>query len=239
MPNRLHMDGVWPGPVDLRRGWARASARPWNDDLPDVAMRLIRGSHEFLGEASHQLASLAIRDIFSPALYPMATRIWTRAGYVEHTSLSVMERHLSGNITEPAHPVRPSDTPDWPALARVDRSAFTEFWRMSVAGLAEAMKATPRSALLQVEEPEGVVAYAIVGTQLTVSYLQRVAVLPTRSGKGLGTALIRASLLWARSKGARTMVLNVRPENMRATEVYAREGFSHTGTALHVLRFGH
>lgn len=202
-------------------------------------MRLIRGSHDFLGEASRQLDSLAIRDIFSPALYPMATRIWTRAGYVEHTSLSVMERHLGGNITEPGHSVQQSQTPDWTTLAMVDRAAFTEFWRMSVAGLAEAMKATPRSVLLQIEEPDGVVGYAIAGTQLTVSFLQRVAVLPTRSGNGLGTALIRASMLWARSKGARTMVLNVRPENLRAADVYSREGFAHTGTALHVLRFGH
>ena len=115
---------------------------------------------------------------------------------------------------------------------------FTDFWRMSVAGLAEAMKATPRSALLQIEDAGAVVAYAIVGTQLTASFLQRVAVVPARSGTGLGTALIRAALLWARGKGARTMILNVRPENSRAADVYAREGFDHTGTALHVLRFG-
>ncbi len=201
-------------------------------------MRLIRGSHDFLGDASRQLVSLAIRDIFSPALYPVATRIWTRAGYEKHISLSVMERHLAGNITEPAHPVQPIVAPDWQALARVDRAAFTDFWRMSVSGLAEAMKATPRSALFQIEEEEHVVGYAIVGTQLTVSFLQRVAVLPTRSGEGLGTALIRASMLWARERGARTMVLNVRPDNMRAADVYEREGFARTGTSLHVLRFG-
>jgi ribosomal protein S18 acetylase RimI-like enzyme len=231
------MDGVWPGPLALRRGWARAAARPWNDDGPDVAMRLIRGSHDFLGEASREIQSLSIRDILSPALYPVATRIWARAGYAEHTALSVMERHLDGNITEPRHLVRPCESPDWPALARIDRAAFTEFWRMSVAGLGEAMKATPRSILLQIEEAEGIVGYAIVGTQLTVSFLQRVAVLPTRSGNGLGTALIRAAMLWARAQGARTMVLNVRPENMRAADVYSREGFAETGTALHVLRF--
>lgn len=149
-----------------------------------------------------------------------------------------MERHLAGNITEPAHPVQPIVAPDWQALARVDRAAFTDFWRMSVSGLAEAMKATPRSALFQIEEEEHVVGYAIVGTQLTVSFLQRVAVLPTRSGEGLGTALIRASMLWARERGARTMVLNVRPDNMRAADVYEREGFARTGTSLHVLRFG-
>jgi GNAT superfamily N-acetyltransferase len=201
-------------------------------------MRLIRGSHQFLGEASSRLESLDIRDIYSPALYPIATRIWMRAGYEEHTSLSVMERHLGGNITEPAHPVQQIDTPDWPALAGIDRAAFTGFWRMSVAGLAEAMTATPRSALLEIGEPGGVVGYAIVGSQLTVSFLQRVAVLPERTGNGLGTALIRASMLWARDKGARTMVLNVRPENMRAAEVYAREGFADNGASLHVLRFG-
>lgn len=202
-------------------------------------MRLIRGSSDFLGEASRQLESLAIRDLFSPALYPVATRIWSRAGYEKHTSLSVMECNLSGNITEPPHPVQQKDDPDWQALVKVDRAAFSDFWRMSVAGLAEAMTATPRSMLLQIEEAGDVVAYAIVGTQLTVSFLQRVAVHPARSGHGLGTALIRASMLWARGKGARTMVLNVRPENARAAEVYGREGFTDTGTALHVLIFGH
>ena len=202
-------------------------------------MRLIRGSHEFLAEASRHLESLDIRDIFSPALYPIATRIWARAGYEEHTSLSVMERYLGGNITEPSQTVQYSEDPDWQALARVDRAAFTEFWRMSIPGLNEALRATPRSALLQVEEDDGVVGYAIVGSQLTSSFLQRVAVLPERSGKGLGTALIRASMIWARGKGARTMVLNVRPENNRAVAVYAREGFFPTGTALQVLRFSH
>ena len=202
-------------------------------------MRLIRGSHEFLAEASRSLESLDIRDIFSPALYPMATRIWARAGYEEHTSLSVMERYLAGNLTEPTSPVQTTDQPDWPSLARVDRAAFTEFWRMSTAGLSEAVRATPRSAVLQIEEEDGVVGYAIVGSQLTSSFLQRVAVLPERAGHGLGTALLRASMLWAHGKGARTMVLNVRPENKRAIEMYSREGFAHTGTALQVLRFGH
>ncbi|HEY4584654.1 MAG TPA: GNAT family N-acetyltransferase [Acidimicrobiia bacterium] len=239
MADRLHMDGIWPGPLTVRRGWARVSARPWNDDGPDLAVRLIRGSHDFLGEASRHLSSLAIRDILSPALYPSATRVWARAGYSEHTSLSVMERHLAGNITEPGHLVKPSPTADWPALVRVDRAAFDVFWRMSVDGLTEALNATPRSVLLQIEETGDVVGYAIVGTQLTVSFLQRVAVLPDRSGNGLGGALIRASMLWARSKGARTMILNVRPENTRAVDVYAREGFAHTGSALRVLRFGH
>jgi ribosomal-protein-alanine N-acetyltransferase len=150
-----------------------------------------------------------------------------------------MERQLGGNITEPTHAVQITDQPDWPALAAVDRAAFTEFWRMSIPGLVEAIRATPRSALLQIEEPEGVIGYAIVGSQLASSFLQRVAVLPTRSGHGFGTSLIRASMLWARAKGARTMVLNVRPENNRAVGVYAREGFADTGTALQVLRFGH
>ncbi len=231
------MDGSWPDPVTMRRGWARAIARPWNDDSPDAAMRLIRGSHEFLAEASRNLESLNIRDIFSPALYPIATRIWARAGYEEHTSLSVMERYLTGKLTEPSHPVQATDQPDWPSLARVDHSAFTEFWRMSIAGLREAVRATPRSAVLQVEEPDGVVGYAIVGSQMTSSFLQRVAVLPERAGHGLGTALLRASMLWAQGKGARTMVLNVRPENKRASDLYAREGFADTGTALQVLRF--
>jgi ribosomal-protein-alanine N-acetyltransferase len=176
-------------------------------------------------------------DVFSPALYPDAVRIWDRAGFRPFAGLDVMERPIGRGMTPPTVEVSRIRTPDWEALVSVDNTAFDGFWRMNQLGLLEAMSATPRSTILQVEEGGAPIGYALVGAQMTTAFLQRVAVDPTFSGRGLGTSLVRASLAWAGKMGARAMVLNVRPDNPRARDLYLREGFDLTGARLSLLRF--
>lgn len=203
-------------------------------------MRLIRGSAEFLADSAAEMRSRGAPEVYSPALYPGASRTWRRAGFVDHEELVVMERMIDRSLPEAQHPVELADDPDWDALADIDRRSFEGFWRMGSMGIAEAMQATPKAALLYTEERGEIAGYAIVGIQMTVAYLQRIAVVPELSGKGMGSSLVRGSLDWSRRRGARSMVLNVRPDNDRAAALYDREGFGLTGTMLKVLRFeGH
>ena len=237
MPDRLHLDGVWPGPVTIRRGWAKAVARPWNDDFPDPAVRLERGSHEFLRAVAELLGSRESGIVYSPALYPSATRVWTSAGFTLFRPLDVMELVLGTEIGPPEHEVEPTNDPDWGPLLEIDGLAFEGFWRMSEAGLVEAMRATPRAMVFTARVDDQLAGYALVGSQLTVSYLQRVAVAPSYAGRGIGGSLVRASARWASRRGARALVLNVRPENDAARHLYEREGFQARETALHLLRY--
>lgn len=175
-------------------------------------------------------------SVYSPPLYTSSTRIWQKCGYQEAFRLNVMERSVTSNRSGPTTVVVESRKPNWDVIMEIDRHAFQGFWRMSLAGLTEAMSSTARSAILTVGDT-GTVGYAIVGAQWNVSYLQRIAVHPEHSGKNIGSDLVRAALSWAGKTAAQTMVLNVREENIRARRLYSKEGFTSTGTALRILRY--
>jgi ribosomal-protein-alanine N-acetyltransferase len=232
---RLSINGVWPAPITLARGWARASARPWNDNSPDALLRLDRGGQDFLSAASEDLEELSGGRVYSPALYPSATRIWRKCGYGEAHDLDVMERSTRSSF-QPQRDVAETEDPDWDTIIEIDKAAFEGFWRMSLDGLREAMTSTSRSMMLTLGDTE-IVGYAIVGAQWNVSYLQRIAVHPQHRGNQVGSDLVRHAVSWGQRAAAQTMVLNVRKENTPARRLYSKEGFTETGTALRILRF--
>ena len=237
MPSRLSIDGEWPDPLILKRGWARAFARPWNDIAPHAALRLERGSHDFLREASAHLAAHSATAVFSPALYQFATKIWRRAGYETHTKLDVMERPMAAVTPRATQAAGLNDKPDLDELLSVDEKAFEDFWRMNAAGLVEALEATPRATVVETRDGASLVGYAVVGAQMNISFLQRIAVDPKVERTGVGSALLQTAVGWAAERGTRAMVLNVRPGNGRARAFYVRHGFRETGSQLQVMRF--
>jgi GNAT superfamily N-acetyltransferase len=234
---RLHLEGDWPDLVSIRRGWARATARPWNDDVPDISLRLFRGGADFLAQATDAIRTIHQASVFSPALYSANTKIWKRVGYEVHLELPVLERSLISEIGPIPAEVTEAPPDQIDQLVDIDREAFDGFWRMAGAGITEALRATPKVSVLVTTEAGELTGYALIGTQLSVSFLQRVAVLPDKSGQGLGTALVRSSLIWGRRHGAKTMVLNLKPDNDRARSLYERMGFVSTGTTLNLLEY--
>ena len=235
MATGVRIEGSWPGRVQLSRGWARASARPWNHATEDALLRLDRGGLDFLEAATDTVAELGGAYVFSPAVYPASTRIWRRAGYEEVEQLEIFE--CATSRAEFPNSVREALQIDWQRIQAIDDEAFEGFWRMSTDGLKEALASTKQAAMLVTGE-DSIDGYAIVGAQWNASYLQRIAVHPDSATKGLGRALLTAALAWGRRKAAPTMVLNVRDENERAREVYTKAGFGTTGVRLRILRYG-
>ncbi len=230
------MEGAWPGAVTVTRGWGACRARPWNTDVAAGHLRMIRGSAAFLADATDVVSRLAGADVYSPALYPTSTRIWRRVGYRPAHQLLVLERRTAVPPGPASSPVRVESDPDWTALVAIDRAAFAGFWRMSREGMKEAVAATPRAAVLTAKREGAVVGYAIVGAERSGSFLQRIAVLPDHTRRGIGADLLREAILWSRRSGATGILLNVRQESAPALALYRSHGFADTGVRLEVLR---
>lgn len=198
-------------------------------------IRLDRGGADFLSSVTTTMHGLGGPEVYSPAMYPGATRVWRRSGFQEHSRLSVMEKLLGHDPRPFQQEVQTMEDPDWDLVATLDRTAFETFWQMSTLGLAEAYSTNRTTTLLITHSDGGLTGYAIVGCQWGVAYLHRIAVGSDFFGHGFGTSLLHAAMEWAVSVGGRSMVLNVRPDNTRAIHVYDRAGFTMTGTDLVIL----
>lgn len=231
----MRMRGTWPGRVTMRSGWAKAMARPWNDTSPDAALRLERGSAEFLSQCAAQLCSKGVNRVLSPPLDRSLSKVWADAGFEQALVLDLHRRSLVTPIPQPDHHVEDGSERDWSEAARIDEAAFAPAWRMGSLGLEEARQATPNNRFLVTRDGDRLTGFAIAGQAMSTAYLQRIAVDPADHGAGYGRSLVRATCRWASQRGAVAIILNTQPDNEAAAGLYRSEGFEVTKGALAVL----
>lgn len=236
-PSNVNQRGDWPGRITLRRGWARAEARPWNDDEPQASLRLLRGGASFLDACATRLIALGATGVISPPLPISARRSWEQAGFQSYVDLALMRKSLDSAGRSPDHLVVENPGCDVETLLEIDAAAFSPFWRFNRDGLEEAIQATSRSTMLAIQGGEGhPIAYAVVGFGSAISYLQRVAVNPKWQGHGMGRSLVRVAGRKAREAGARVLLLNTQTDNGPAITLYEDEGFVRLPEPLTLLR---
>jgi len=236
-PHRVFQRGEWPGLVSLRRGWARAEARPWNDTSADASLRLIRGGSGFIEACTHRLHVLGAPGVMSPPLAQSARRPWESAGFTPFLDLALMRLDLLGPVTPPQHLVVKEEHYDLDLMLAVDTAAFDDFWRFSKIALVESLQATSKSGVFVIRDGDlGITGYAIVGYGHAISYLQRVAIDPKWQGSGMGRSLIRAVARSARRQGSKALLLNTQLDNESAAGLYETEGYLQLPDSLAVLK---
>lgn len=231
--------GEWPDPISFRRGWARAEARRWNDAEEAAYLRLIRGSAAFLRACTDKLHENGTSSIISPPIPLSGLKTWESADYERFMDLALMRRSLDNRPAPPQHLVVEADRSELEGMLRIDRAAFSSFWRFDADGLTEALDATGKSVILVIRNADGdSVAFAIIGFGHAIAYLQRVAVDPAWQGHGMGRSLVRIATKRARSEGAKAMLLNTQFDNEPAIALYLSEGFTTMPDRLALVRHG-
>lgn len=237
-PMHVTQRGTWPGHMSFRRGWASASARPWNDIEPDASLRLMRGGGAFLWACSNRIIECGAPSVLSPPLPIAALHTWEKVGYDEFIRLALMRLSLDEQPRAPDHLVVESDADRMDDLLAIDAAAFSSFWRFDRLGLTEALNATGRSCVLIIRDSVGKpTGFTVVGFGNVISYLQRVAVHPDWQGQGMGRSLVRVAARKARDAGARVMLLNTQLDNEAAMRLYESEGYVRLPEPLCLLRY--
>lgn len=233
----MRLTGSWPDRVTLRRGWSRADGRPWNSVTADAHLRLVRGGHHFLAEATAELLNLGVERVLSPPLLGTAQGVWRRAGYDAYLPLVLMRMTLDQSPARADYREELLDQTSWDEVLAVDAAAFQGAWRINRLGLEDAISSTPKARLAGVRVNGTLTAFAVTGVSGSAGYLQRVAVDPRWQRRGIGRSLTRSAALWLRRQGASLMLLNTQPENEGALRLYQSEGFSRTPDSLAVLAY--
>jgi GNAT superfamily N-acetyltransferase len=123
--------------------------------------------------------------------------------------------------------VRPASDADIPAVAVVDRAAFTAPWWHSEDTMRSRAAAAAYFAVATL--PGKVVGYAEGELRLPVAHLNRIAVHPAHQGHGVGAALLRDALRAFWQLGAGYVTLNTQSDNAYSQRLYRRFGFEATG----------
>lgn len=209
----------------LKAGWSQSTARPLNDDVPDASLRLERGSADFLRQSVRWLFDNGAPSVMSIPLHPGTRRVWDDAGFVPYRQLLLMERDLAFEVANPDHDVDTGDEQQWHDALGIDNRSFDAEWRIGELGMTDARDATPSSKFLVATDEERVVGFSIVGIAQSTAYLQRIAVDPALRNRGIGRSLLRASIQWAKSRSARSILLNTQLDNHGAARLYRTERF--------------
>ena len=112
------------------------------------------------------------------------------------------------------------------ALARLEALCFSEPW--SRAALQSELH-NPHALFLVCERQGQPVGYCGMHWVLDEGDIANLAVDPACRRQGVGRALLRALLAFARQKGLVRITLEVRPSNQPALALYAAEGFLPVG----------
>ena len=130
-------------------------------------------------------------------------------------------------------PMRVADIAE---VAKIERSIYAAPWTdgnfvdsLTAGYCAWVSRLTDASADPVMQQAQEIVGYFVVMVALDEAHLLNVSVAASWQGRGHGLYLLRRATLLALDYNASSMLLEVRPSNVRAIEIYRRFGFRDFG----------
>jgi ribosomal protein S18 acetylase RimI-like enzyme len=228
----------------IRWGRERARTVPWRGSRQVALLTPLPGapvpSLAFVRRCVDTLSERGFTAVITGALAPVEQRAFLAAGFAEAERLHLLPHDLSGLTATRSAGVRlrKARLRDRDEVLGVDHLSFPSFWQLDEGGLADALTATPHARYqVAVDDASGrIIGYAISGRSGRNGYLQRLAVVPSEQGRGLGRWLVVDGLRWLARWRADQCVVNTQWGNEAALGLYEAVGFRRLPQGLAVLR---
>lgn len=110
-------------------------------------------------------------------------------------------------------------------VVAIERRAYGHPWTRG--NFADSLRSGYQAQLLTAGET--VIGYFVAMQGVDEVHLLNITVDPDHQGRGWGRVMLDALAIWARSRGAQWLWLEVRTSNLRAQQVYARYGYRRVG----------
>ncbi|MCU6501412.1 ribosomal protein S18-alanine N-acetyltransferase [Duganella vulcania] len=120
-------------------------------------------------------------------------------------------------------PMQQADLPDVVAL---EESVYPHPW--SMANFIDSLNSNYEAWVLRDQQGD-LLGYFLLMAIVDEAHLLNVAVSAEKQGQGLGRFLLNQAVACARGLGMESVLLEVRPSNTRALEIYERYGFKQIG----------
>ena len=111
---------------------------------------------------------------------------------------------------------------DVPQVAAIEKELFSMPW--SENGFLEAV-CNPSAFVWIYKEDERILGYLVMYTYIDEGEITNVAVVPEARNRGIGSALVKHAIAYAKKEAFRQIVLEVRKSNQSAIGVYETCGF--------------
>lgn len=133
---------------------------------------------------------------------------------------------MSAVLRVPAERIVPMRLEDLPAVLAVEQAAYDFPWTHG--NFVDSLRAGHSTWTMR-DSSGSLIAYAVVMIALDEAHLLNLTVAPACQRFGFGWRMLEAMAENARGYGARTMLLEVRPSNIAAQQMYERYGFMRIG----------
>jgi len=133
---------------------------------------------------------------------------------------------MSAVLQDPALRLRPMRAADIENVMIIEESVYAFPWTYGI--FHDCLRVGYCCWVLLMDED--IAAYAVLSTGAGESHLLNICVAPANQNQGLGRQLVEHMLDLAKRHGAKTCLLEVRPSNHVAVELYQKMDFVEVGT---------
>jgi [ribosomal protein S18]-alanine N-acetyltransferase len=132
---------------------------------------------------------------------------------------------MSAMVNAPGGQFRPMSEADLADIMDIERRAYPYPWTQGI--LRDCIRVGYTCWLYEIE---GVIhAYGVMSVAAGEAHVLNLCVRPESQGQGLGSKMLEQLIALARRHGADTLLLEVRPSNLAAVNLYQTMGFNEVG----------